>query len=102
MVKKQGSRIARNPKIQAAAKKADEWISQGGIDPETSPETNKQPINKPDAESEDKGKKYPHRISFDLDKAQYKRLKWASFDSERTMNEILREAIEEWMKERSY
>lgn len=52
--------------------------------------------------NEERGKKYPHRISFDMDKAQYKRLKWEAFDSDRSMNEILREAVEEWMKARHY
>jgi predicted DNA-binding protein len=47
-------------------------------------------------------KPYPHRISFDMATPQYKRLKWASFDSDRTMNEILREAVEDWMKARDY
>ena len=37
-----------------------------------------------------------------MDAAQYKRLKWASFDSETPMNSILREAVEEWMKSRNY
>lgn len=96
------SRIARNPKEKAAAE-ADEWINQGGTDPEivvvedqpTLPEQTKE-------QREEEGKKYPHRISFDMSKAQYKRLKWASFDGDRSMNEILREATEEWMKARNY
>ena len=37
-----------------------------------------------------------------MNASQYKRLKWASFDSETPMNSILREAVEEWMKSRNY
>ena len=37
-----------------------------------------------------------------MESTQYKRLKWASFDSERPMNSILREAVEEWMSSRNY
>lgn len=47
-------------------------------------------------------KAYPHRISFDMEKAQYKRLKLAAVHEERAMNEILREAIEHWMKQNNY
>ena len=59
-------------------------------------------IKDKDEKKEENGKSYPHRISFDLDSSQYKKLKWASFDSDRPMNDILREALEEWMKSRNY
>ncbi len=48
-----------------------------------------------DEQKKEQQKSYPHRISFDLDNSQYKKLKWASFDSDRPMNDILREALEE-------
>lgn len=97
------SRIARNPKEKAAAE-ADEWINQGGTDPEIVVVEDQPTLPKQTKEErvEEEGKKYPHRISFDMSKAQYKRLKWASFKGDRSMNEILREATEEWMKTRGY
>lgn len=98
------SRIARNPKSNPMPQAADEWINKGGTDPElTTNEVVSPPLSQPEA-SEDKqqGKKYPHRISFDMASAQYKRLKYAAFDGDRSMNEILREAAEEWMKARDY
>jgi hypothetical protein len=96
MVEKKSSRIAQNPKKKTVSPDADQWIIQGGIDPEVSPPTT-------DANSEETlGKKYPHRVSFDMGNEQYKRLKWAAFDKGCSMNEILREAIDEWMKLRNY
>jgi len=96
-------RIARNPKSKIPSQKADEWINQGGIDPEIS---TSQPSSEQSKEEVGTGKsvskKYPHRISFDLSDAQYKRLKWSSFDSNRPMNVILREAVEEWLKAHDY
>ena len=94
----------------------DAWVSSGGRDPEAIaatetptastddvPETPpEQPPEPKEDDGKGKGKAYPHRISFDMDKAQYKRLKWASFDSDRPMNEILREAVEDWMRARDY
>jgi hypothetical protein len=99
------SRIARNPKEKTAAE-ADEWINQGGTDPEiiavkTQPTPREQTKKKTEID-EDQGKKYPHRISFDVENSQYKRLKYASFDCDRSMNDILREAVEEWMNTRNY
>lgn len=64
-----------------------------GIDPEiqsTSPVV----INEPQPQ----GKPYPHRISFDTTTDQYKRLKCASFDSGRSINEILRSAADAWLE----
>ncbi|NEQ29827.1 MAG: hypothetical protein F6K04_02300 [Leptolyngbya sp. SIO4C5] len=90
-------RIAKKPDSKAAA---DEWINEGGVDPEIEP--TQQPVEAPQVEPEQGKPKYPHRISFDMGKAQYKRLKWAAFDSDRSMNEILREAVEDWMKLRDY
>jgi hypothetical protein len=107
MVDKKRPKIAKKP----TTPNPDSWVSEGGIDPEIqsstspksettlpAPSTNeKEP--KSDKENE---KTYPHRISFDMDSSQYKRLKWASFNSECPMNSILREAVEEWMKARNY
>lgn len=108
-------RIASKPTPPPAA---DGWVKGGGIDPEIqmsptpapapapSPETEPEPGTAPQAKGlsamEEKGKAYPHRISFDTDKAQYKRLKRASFEDERSMNEILREAVEDWLRVRNY
>lgn len=102
MVAKKGSRIARNPKEKAIVPEADNWINEGGIDPEVNRPTPNNQTTQEQNSKEDQTKKYPHRISFDIDKKCYKRLKWSSFDSERSMNEILREAIDEWMQARNY
>ena len=95
MVEKKRRKIAKLPQAQS---NADSWVSDGGLDPE---------INLPSSDSvaddeKVQEKTYPHRISFDMDSSQYKRLKWASFDTSRPMNSILREAVEEWMKSRNY
>ena len=92
MVEKKRRKIAKLPQAQS---NADSWVSDGGLDPE---------IKLPSSVAEEKvqEKTYPHRISFDMDSSQYKRLKWASFDTSRPMNSILREAVEEWMKSRDY
>lgn len=109
MVAPKKKRIAKKPSTPPPA--AEAWIQEGGTDPEnTTPappplpaEPEPLPTSAMEVETEaDQGKPYPHRISFDMSTAQYKRLKWASFDSSRTMNEILREAIEDWMKAREY
>ena len=92
-------RIAKKPPT------ADDWVSQGGTDPEIEkPATPVADVEEEiEEEVEEKGKrKYPHRVSFDLDNAQYKRLKRAAFEEECSMNEILREAIEDWMQARNY
>ena len=96
-------RIAKKP--EKTSPQADDWVTEGGVDPEIeSPASQAEPV-KPSTDEDDKTteeKTYPHRISFDLTTSQYKRLKWASFDSERPMNDILREAVEDWMQARSY
>lgn len=97
MVKKQ--RIAPKPTTPPPA--ADTWVSNGGIDPELSPP----PPTAPPAQAEPetvKGKTYPHRVSFDMETPQYRRLKRAAFESDRPMNEILREAIEDWLRTHEY
>jgi hypothetical protein len=104
MVAKKGSRIARNPKEKAMTAEVDKWIDLGGVDPEVrelTPNNNNQTTAEENPEGE-QTKKYPHRISFDIDKELYKRLKWSAFNSERSMNEILREAVDEWMQARDY
>jgi len=113
MVEKKRRRIA--PKPSAAPPAADEWVKEGGLDPEVSSESQQPPTPKPaqsnqeeesaakvSEETDKSEKKYPHRISFDMESAQYKRLKWASFDRDRPMNELLREAVDDWMKARGY
>lgn len=99
MVKKR-QRIAKKPTTPTP----DDWITQGGIDPEIQKTAATSASEQVSTESstDDKGKAYPHRISFDMETPQYKRLKFAAFDSEQTMNAILREAVEEWMKTRGY
>ncbi len=81
---------------------ADGWVTSGGLDPELQNQSIVTPelVPEPSQPIEEKGKAFPHRISFDMDKQQYRRLKRASFDSERPMNDILREAVEEWLKAR--
>ncbi len=105
MVDRKRRKIAKKPQTQTDP---DSWVTEGGVDPEIVPsvkEETKKVENKVEVSTPIKSeneKTYPHRISFDLDNSQYKRLKWASFDSERPMNSILREAVEEWMKSRNY
>ena len=106
MVERKRKKIAKKPQTQSSPD-PDSWVSEGGVDPEIetsiSPVTEKtkevKAVSSSTSESE---KTYPHRISFDMEAPQYKRLKWASFDSERPMNSILREAVEEWMSSRNY
>jgi hypothetical protein len=76
----------------------DQWVTGGGVDPELQLSKSVIPID----EAQDKPKAYPHRVSFDMETDQYKRLKRASFEQETPMNEILREAIESWLKSRNY
>ncbi len=94
MVEKKRRKIAKLPQAQSDP---DSWVSDGGLDPEI-----KLPSSDSDVDEKVQEKTYPHRISFDMDSSQYKRLKWASFDTSRPMNSILREAVEEWMKSRNY
>ena len=111
MVNKNRRKIAKKPQTPFLPN-PDNWISEGGIDPEIESSTpalkeNSEGVEKKEVltstvETTENKKTYPHRISFDLDASQYKRLKWASFDSESPMNSILREAVEEWMKSRDY
>ena len=111
MVNKNRRKIAKKPQTQSLPN-PDSWVSSGGIDPEISTSTDlvkedskgteKEAVVDSTVKATENKKTYPHRISFDMDAAQYKRLKWASFDSETPMNSILREAVEEWMKSRNY
>ena len=111
MVDRKRRKIAKKPQTPTEPN-PDSWVSSGGVDPEielsTSPvkedskEVEKKAVNSSSDKATENKKTYPHRISFDMDAAQYKRLKWASFDSETPMNSILREAVEEWMKSRNY
>lgn len=88
-------RIATKPK--SGSQNADVWVNQGGIDPETSSSSSLVA-----SVDEDQEKPYPHRVSFDMNTAQYKRLKLAAFSSERSMNDILREATEDWLSKYKY
>ena len=111
MVNKNRRKIAKKPPTQSKPN-PDSWVSSGGVDPEieSSADTVKNNTKKVEkkatedsaVEATENKKTYPHRISFDMDAGQYKRLKWASFNSETPMNSILREAVEEWMKSRDY
>ena len=97
MVERKRRKIAKKPQAQSSP---DSWVSEGGIDPEIKlPSSVSDSVDNKEKVQE---KAYPHRISFDMDSSQYKRLKWASFDTSRPMNSILREAVEEWMKSRNY
>lgn len=116
MVNKNRRKIAKKPEAQSNSvlpeleNIADSWVSSGGVDPEikssvsSAKEKSKEVSQKVVSLDEklENEKTYPHRISFDMENSQYKRLKWASFDSECPMNSILREAVEEWMKSRNY
>ena len=102
MVDRKRRKIAKKPQAQS---NPDSWVTEGGVDPEINLPSSPAPapaIADKDEQKEENEKSYPHRISFDLDNSQYKKLKWASFDSDRPMNDILREALEEWMKSRNY
>lgn len=93
MVKRERPKIARKPTTPPAA---EDWVKSGGLDPEVQSVPESQPTEA------DKKKPYPHRISFDTDTPQYKRLKKASFEAERSLNDILREAVENWLKAQGY
>ena len=99
MVTRKKSRISKKPTTPVPD--PDNWVQQGGTDPEVVPVATPSLTPTPAPEVKDK-KTFPHRISFDMDTPQYKRLKYAAFDSNRTMNEILREAVEDWMISRDY
>lgn len=108
-------RIANKPTTPPPA--ADSWVKGGGLDPEIQTTDDAAPASTPAtavsmpaltpvAESIDplkeKGKPYPHRISFDTTKEQYKRLKRACFEDDRSLNDAIREAVEEWLQKRNY
>jgi hypothetical protein len=101
MVEKR-SRIAKKPPTIPPI--ADAWVTEAGLDPELqSQQQSSQPTVVETAEATDKkGKPYPHRVSFDMATQQYKRLKRASFETDQSMNELLREAVEAWLKTRNY
>ncbi len=103
MVKRQ--RIAKKPSTPPPG--ADDWVKQGGIDPEIeAPEEGESETNQQGGDRPTKTGKtavtFPHRISFDTDTPQYKRLKRAAFEEERSMNEVIREAVEQWLKAHNY
>lgn len=58
--------------------------------PEPSAPNQKSPIS----ESLKKPKRYPHRISFDITEEMYEQLRERAFKTRRTMNDIIRSAIE--------
>lgn len=95
-------RIAPNPPKTPPA--ADAWVNDAGLDPELqtqSSEPQTTPVE-PEQPPEKKGKPYPHRVSFDMETQQYRRLKRASFETDQSMNELLREAVEDWLKASDY
>jgi hypothetical protein len=102
MVKRQ--RIASRPNTPPP--EADQWVSEK-LDPEIkSPivpvSATPEPSPAPTAPTKEKGKAFPHRISFDTDADQYRRLKRAGFESDRALTDIAREAVEDWLKARDY
>lgn len=99
MVEKR-SRIAKKPPTIPPI--ADAWVTEAGLDPELQSQQPQSAVTEPDPLPEKKGKPYPHRISFDMETQQYKRLKRASFETDQSMNELLREAVEAWLKAREY
>lgn len=101
-------RITRKP--QPKPEEVEALLSELGTDPEASKQvptsareqvspTQAEPLQEPD---KSQGKAFPHRLSADFDAGQYKRLKWAGFDTGRPMTEIVREAVEDWLKARGY
>lgn len=105
MVKRPKSKIVSKPPTPPPLPEADDWVIRGGQDPEiqtTAPASKEQSSEPPTEASEPKGKAFPHRISFDTDRNQYRRLKRAAFEEERALTEIVREAVEEWLKARNY
>lgn len=115
MVERKRRKIAKKPQTSTKPN-PDAWVTEGGVDPEiekplltevkaATPIAKEKTEIKSETQIPEKSeneKAYPHRISFDMEGSQYKRLKWASFDSESSMNSILREAVEEWMRSRNY
>lgn len=98
MVKRQ--RITKAPVKQDLPASADSWTEKGGVDPEIQPTIAPQSLERRSPKPQ--GKPYPHRVSFDMTTEQYKRLKRASFEEECSLNEILREATEAWLRARNY
>lgn len=92
-------RIAPNPSPKPLPPEADQWARERGIDPEIQPSA---PEPKQQEKLEEKSKPFPHRVSFDMDTAQYNRLDFASFKSKQSKNKILREALEKWLEEKGY
>ncbi len=89
---KRDRKIAPKPATPPPA--ADAWVTSGGLDPETASPRTEPP--KP------AGKPYPHRVSFDMATEQYKRLKRACFEEDRSLNDAIRQAVEEWLKAKDY
>lgn len=95
------SRITPKPKaVDPAA--AEAFLGSLGTDPESTLPPAAAPPATPANDASDGGKPFPHRLSADFAKDQYKRLKRASFETELPMTEILREAVEAWLKARGY
>lgn len=100
MVKRQ--RISKNP--NSTPPEADSWVNAEDL-AESQKETPSTPATEK-RETRIKGKSsggsYPHRLSFDMETAQYRRLKRAAFEQERSMNEIIREAVDQWLESSDY
>jgi len=97
MVKRQ--RISKKP--NSTPPSADHWVNAEN-EPNQSSETatSSQPETKIKGKSS--GGTYPHRLSFDMETSQYRRLKRAAFEQERSMNEIIREAVDQWLETSDY
>lgn len=100
MVKRQ--RISKNP--NSTPPEADSWVNAEDL-----AESKQETYSAPPSEKQEtriKGKSsggtYPHRLSFDMKTAQYRRLKRAAFEQEQSMNEIIREAVDQWLETSDY
>jgi len=97
MVKRQ--RISKKP--SSTPPSADNWVNA-----ENSSNTSSETAASAQQETKIKGKSsggtYPHRLSFDMETSQYRRLKRAAFEQERSMNEIIREAVDQWLETSDY
>lgn len=102
MVKRQ--RISKKP--SSTPPEADSWVNAEDFAESSSQKETASAPPSDKQESRVKGKSsggtYPHRLSFDMETAQYRRLKRAAFEQERSMNEIIREAVDQWLETSDY
>lgn len=102
MVKRQ--RISKKP--GSPPPNADSWVNAEDSPNASSEEETPATVTSAKQETKIKGKSsggtYPHRLSFDMETSQYRRLKRAAFEQERSMNEIIREAVDQWLESSDY